>query len=271
MSFESIVLILRILGILSCLFLFFIVWAERAHPLWLHTTIRNLFRRKRKPPQQSSEHPAQFVFVTEVPIFSRFFSKQLAEDAVNDAVLANRPAIRQWAKARIPVRQAFEFEMNSVIGEGYVKDIDQLVQLTRVRTIFKIAQTPGRKFFLFTAYPIPTLTGEPTSSVAEESKNFPGLKCLNQGYFNQDYELISEDPDEVVRVFKEENGLEYAKQTAWEIWQFLALYGSNEAELMQSLARILRPEFAFYYRMGRTAREGLEKVIEILLRPAETP
>jgi hypothetical protein len=220
-------------------------------------------------PHESDGHPMH-IFVTDVPIFSRFFSKQLADDALNAALRANRPAIRQWAESGVPVRQAFEFETNSVIGEGYVKDIDQLVQLTRIRTVFKIAQDPELRFFLFTAYPIPTLTGEPTSRVAEESENFPGLKCLNHAYFNQDYELISEDPDEVVRVFKEENGEEYAKQTAWEIMQFLALYGSDEAELMQSLARILRPEFAFYYRMGRTAREGLEKVIEILLSPAET-
>lgn len=98
-----------------------------------------------------------------------------------------------------------------------------------------------------------------------ESDNYPALTNLISAYFNQDVDvLISTDPDEVVQVFKEEISREYIEETVRDIRRFLSLYGKNDTELTNAFERIFTPEINFYKMKGRTTREGLEKLIEIL-------
>lgn len=108
--------------------------------------------------------------------------------------------------------------------------------------------------------------------MSQESDDYPALMDLNRGYFNQDFEvLISRDPDEVVRVFREENTPDCVEETVRDIQRFLSVYGKNEAELTSAFERIFTPETDFYNMKGRTTREGLEKVIEILSNPRKRP
>jgi len=89
-------------------------------------------------------------------IASRFFSKELAEDAVNDAIKANREAIRRWAANPGALRtEGFEFSCKSVIGEGFSKATGQFHQFSRVRVVFKVAKSAGKWIYVVTAYPIP--------------------------------------------------------------------------------------------------------------------
>lgn len=88
-------------------------------------------------------------------VTSRFLSKEIAEDGVNDAIRAKRSEIQQWAALGKPIRKAFDFPCNRVIGEGYYKATGQFVNFTGVRIVFKIAQSSGKSFYLLTAYPIP--------------------------------------------------------------------------------------------------------------------
>jgi predicted nucleotidyltransferase len=105
-----------------------------------------------------------------------------------------------------------------------------------------------------------------------QSDNYPALMDLNRGYFSQDVDVvISREPDEVIRVFKEENSRECIEETVQDIRRFLSLYGRNDTELTNAFERVFTPEVKFYNINGRTTREGLEKVIEILLNPPKMP
>ena len=105
-----------------------------------------------------------------------------------------------------------------------------------------------------------------------ESDHYPALMDLNRGYFNQDVDvLVSNDPDEVIKTFKEENAPEYIEQTVEEIRRFLSAYGQNDSDLTSAFERIFTPEVAFYNMKGRTTRQGLEKVVDILSNPPRTP
>jgi len=56
-----------------------------------------------------------------------------------------------------------------------------------------------------------------------------------------------------------------------EIRRFLSLYGENDTELTNAFERIFTPEVDFHNMKGRTTREGLEKVIEIVSNPPKMP
>jgi hypothetical protein len=108
--------------------------------------------------------------------------------------------------------------------------------------------------------------------MSRESDHYPALMDLNRGYFNQNVDvLVSGDPDEVINTFKKENTPECVEQTVQEIRRFLSTYGQNDSDLTSAFERIFTPEAAFYNMKGRTTRQGLEKVVEILSNPPGTP
>jgi hypothetical protein len=88
-------------------------------------------------------------------VISRFASKQIAEDAINDAIRANRSAIQRWAANPSSATEAFEFQYHSPIGNGFFKATGQFQQLSKVRVVFKIARYPGKLLYIGTAYPVP--------------------------------------------------------------------------------------------------------------------
>jgi predicted nucleotidyltransferase len=108
--------------------------------------------------------------------------------------------------------------------------------------------------------------------MSRESDHYPTLMGLNRGYFNQDVDvLVSADPDEVINTFKNENAPEFIEQTVQEVRRFLSAYGQNDSDLTSAFERIFKPEVAFYNMKGRTTRQGLEKLVEILSNLPGTP
>jgi hypothetical protein len=94
---------------------------------------------------------------------------------------------------------------------------------------------------------------------------YPALLNLIRGYFHQDYDLLSEDADEIVRIYHLENPLPIQKELVSNIQRFLEAHqNETDDELLQALRTTFRPEFAFYGWNGRTTREALEKIIEIV-------
>ena len=102
----------------------------------------------------------------------------------------------------------------------------------------------------------------------EESDDYPTLKGLVRGYFHQDYDIISEDGDEVVAAFRDENLPEVRQSLIEDIHRFLDRYGSDEKQLTAAFERVFTPETAFHRFWGRTTREALLKVVEIVSAPA---
>jgi hypothetical protein len=57
-----------------------------------------------------------------------------------------------------------------------------------------------------------------------------------------------------------------------EIHRFLEHYGGNEAQLTEAFERIFRPETSFHRFWGRTTRESLLRVADIMAgKPAQPP
>jgi hypothetical protein len=105
-------------------------------------------------------------------------------------------------------------------------------------------------------------------ALREESDNYPTLKGLVRGYFHQDYDIISDDDDLVVAAFRDENLPATLQRLIDDIQRFLARYGADEKQLTDAFERVFTPETAFHRFFGRTTREALLKVIEIVSAPA---
>jgi len=72
----------------------------------------------------------------------------------------------------------------------------------------------------------------------------PTLKGLVRGYFHRDYDIISEDGDEVIAAFRDEN-LPMVRQSLMEdIHRFLDRYGADEKQLTDAFERVFTPETA---------------------------
>jgi len=113
---------------------------------------------------------------------------------------------------------------------------------------------------------------DPAQKVRQESDNYEALGSLVRGYFNQDWDIIHEtdDPDEIVALIKQENSPVAIQNLIRDIERFVATYGHSDAELTSAFERVFTPEVDFYNMKGRTTREGLEKVIEVLSNPPKT-
>ncbi len=97
-----------------------------------------------------------------------------------------------------------------------------------------------------------------------ERASYPRLTNLVHAYFHQDYDRMSEDPDEVIAIYK---GLETPVQRdglVADIRLFLATHGMSDVELAESFRRIFKPDADFDGWNGRTTREALLKIVEIL-------
>ena len=98
----------------------------------------------------------------------------------------------------------------------------------------------------------------------KKADEYPALSYLVRLYFFQDYDIISEDPDEIVMVFKHENLPYYTQGVATDIERFLNEYGESEAELESAFTRIFDPDMNIYGWNHRTLREALLKIAEIV-------
>ncbi len=105
---------------------------------------------------------------------------------------------------------------------------------------------------------------EKTTPGVEESSKYPFLQNLVRCYFDQDYDVISEDVDEIFAYYKEEASAGIAQKLADEVSSFLAAYDTGEEQLTIAFRRIFRPELSFFHWKARTTRETLLKIIEIM-------
>lgn len=98
----------------------------------------------------------------------------------------------------------------------------------------------------------------------ESSHEYPTLRGLVRGYFHQDYDIISDDADEVVAAFRDETPPAVHRDLIDEIQRFIDHYGADEKELTGAFEGIFTPETGFHRFWGRTTREALTKVVEIV-------
>ena len=88
-------------------------------------------------------------------VSSKFFSKAIAEDVINDAIKVHRSAIQRWAANPATRTQEFEMECGKTIGKGFVNATGKFETFTKVRVVFKVARQPGKTIFIVSSYPIP--------------------------------------------------------------------------------------------------------------------
>jgi hypothetical protein len=99
---------------------------------------------------------------------------------------------------------------------------------------------------------------------AEDSSSYPFLQNLVRCYFDQDYDEISENVDEIFEYYKAEAFPGTAQKLIEEVSRFLATYDTGEEQLTKAFRQIFRPELSFFHWKGRTTRETLLKIIEIM-------
>jgi hypothetical protein len=88
-------------------------------------------------------------------VSSKFFSKAIAEDAINDALKLHKYGIQRWAANPATRTQEFEMECGKAIGKGFVNATGKFETFTKVRVVFKIGRQPGKTIFIVSSYPIP--------------------------------------------------------------------------------------------------------------------
>ncbi len=98
----------------------------------------------------------------------------------------------------------------------------------------------------------------------DAKQRYPAFFNLVRTYFDQDYHLISEDADKVVAAFKEDNSPEFVAQAVQDIQSFLASHPQEDPELANIFRKVFKPEVNFYEWEGRTTREALLRVIQVL-------
>lgn len=100
--------------------------------------------------------------------------------------------------------------------------------------------------------------------VTDEKDNYPALRDLIGGYFHQDYDIISDDVDEVVEAFKKESWDDDRKNVVADIQHFLEKHNEEDPQLGRSVEAVFAPGHSFYVDKFRTTREALLKIVEIL-------
>ena len=206
------------------------------------------------------------------PLFfaSRFTSKAIAENAINEALRTHRHVVKEWADAKLSPTCDIEYETHKVIGDGLFNRDGQVHPLTRVRLVFRRARTGPKTFYLDTSYPIPSLSPALKDTyihVATEHArtSYPAFLNLIRGYFNQDSNVISENPDVIARVFKEDSSYAHTTEVVKDILLFLALHPEDDPGLAKLFRNTFAPEISFYHWQGRSTREGLRRLVEILM------
>ena len=98
----------------------------------------------------------------------------------------------------------------------------------------------------------------------QERDGYPALTNLVDCYFFQDYDIWGQTPDEIVEVYK--YMIRPARPTPLvdDLQRFLVQYGNSEEDLEAAFSRVFHPELEIYGWNGRSLREALVRIIEIL-------
>lgn len=78
--------------------------------------------------------------------------------------------------------------------------------------------------------------------------------------------MYGETVDEVVSAFRADNDPAFVQQTVQDIERFLTIQPEDETELTSNFRRVFEPEISFYCWEGRTVRETLLHIVEVLTR-----
>jgi hypothetical protein len=112
----------------------------------------------------------------------------------------------------------------------------------------------------------------PKEQTSSERDGYPNLHNLISGYFHQDYDIVSEDSDIVIAAYKSDSPSDIPAAMIEEIHRFLEHYGGDEAQLTQAFERIFSPETSFHRFWGRTTRESLLRIADIMAgKPVQPP
>ncbi|MGI4830344.1 MAG: contact-dependent growth inhibition system immunity protein [Janthinobacterium lividum] len=103
--------------------------------------------------------------------------------------------------------------------------------------------------------------------IRTEADDYSALNYLTEFYFDQDYDVISEELDDIVRVFKYENQPLHYADLPRDIERFVQKYGHSEEELDHAFNRVFRPQLLLHGPNGRTLHEALSKIAEIITDP----
>jgi hypothetical protein len=82
-------------------------------------------------------------------------------------------------------------------------------------------------------------------------------------YFDQDYDIISEHPDEILAAFKREAPQEHVRDVVADTRRFIADFGESDEKLSTTFKSLFNPDAGFEGWEGRTTREWLLRMIDI--------
>lgn len=79
-----------------------------------------------------------------------------AENCVTEAIRANKPAIKVWAKtANIGQAKGFSYDVGRIIGEGVIRSTGQMQKMSKMIIVLRKVKEQNRIYFVLTAYPKP--------------------------------------------------------------------------------------------------------------------
>ena len=88
---------------------------------------------------------------------SSFASLNIAEQAISNAVKANRAKIRQWAKGNSADNEfylVFKYDVKKSVGIVVKYDSTEAAKATRIEVVMKKKQFNNKPYYIATAYPI---------------------------------------------------------------------------------------------------------------------
>jgi hypothetical protein len=91
-----------------------------------------------------------------IPAATTFKTLKDAESCVGEAIRANKPAIKVWAKnANIGQAKGFSYDAGRIIGEGVIRSTNQMQKMSKMIIVLRKVKEQNRIYFVLTAYPKP--------------------------------------------------------------------------------------------------------------------
>lgn len=95
--------------------------------------------------------------------------------------------------------------------------------------------------------------------------DYPVLHSLARYYFDQDYDMRGNTIDEIIAYFRHDTSAGAPQDLASELKMFLQRNSrEDDATLTQTFKNTFRPDIAFYQWEGRTTRQTLQRILELV-------
>lgn len=107
--------------------------------------------------QTESELRARLAREPNITAASTFNTLRGAANAISEAIRHNEPVVTGWARAggKGNLRLQYTPSSTSNLGKGVVRATGKFESMHRIQIVLKQSKTPGRAYFVLTAYPIP--------------------------------------------------------------------------------------------------------------------